>query len=209
MDEHFPAGIDEAGRGCLIGPMFMVCLVIKNHSVFNKIKLADSKKYGSTLKAKNQRSSIFAQLSKCCSIFSVEVPARIIDGEVLHGEGLNALERKCASHLLSNGSSGLKTIADGVSIFRPLTSVYPNLSVENKADQTHRAVMAASVCAKHFRDQWVDAYFRQMETVIGYYPDGGGYVNKKTLQFIDDYQRISGEKPPHVRDSWKLKPTPL
>ncbi|MBU1220782.1 hypothetical protein KKF34_11170 [Myxococcota bacterium] len=205
MDEHFPAGIDEAGRGCLIGPMFMVCLVVKNHSVFNKIKLADSKKYGSSEKARKQRASVFAQLANCCSIFSVEVPARIIDREVLQGEGLNALERKCASHLLSTGSSGVRTIADGVSIFRPLTELYANLAVENKADQTHRAVMAASVCAKHFRDQWVDTYFRQMETVVGYHADGGGYVNKKTLQFIEDYQKIMEAKPPHIRDSWKLK----
>ncbi|MBN2724546.1 MAG: hypothetical protein JXR95_10790 [Deltaproteobacteria bacterium] len=207
--EVYNQGIDEAGRGCLVGPMFISLVVVQNRAVFDQLHLDDSKKFGSSLNGMKKRKVLYEEILTCCDVYISEISSSRIDREVICGAGLNVLERTGASALLSmvNTACNDKSLcmADGKNIFSPLSLTFSHVRSENKADSLYPATMAASICAKHRRDLWVKKYYSSISKSIGYYPSGGGYVNQGTLQFINNYKELTGAYPVHMRKSWKLK----
>jgi len=204
-------GIDEAGRGPVLGPLVMaaVALTYEQEAELKRLGIQDSKKYGSGKRAKAARIAARpAVLSRCEHRIVVFEPEEI-DRYANQGR-LDDLEREGAARLLEEiGATSVDHIVcDGAPIFGCLSETrWPNLVAENKADVNHVSVSAASILAKVRRDELMDAICRKYLDEFGQIT-GGGYVNEGSRRFLLTYEEKHGELPPECRKSWRWRPKP-
>jgi len=197
-------GIDEAGRGAVLGPLVMVAvsITVEGEAVLEKFGVQDSKKYGSGKRAKMARLAARPAILGRCRMASVSFCAEAVDAYV-GKKGLDNLERKGALQLLLDvgATEEDQIICDGQPIFQRLNVNWPNLIAENKADGKYVAVSAASILAKVARDEAMDKICQKYEPEFGKIT-GGGYVNKGSRGFLTAYEEKYGELPPECRKSW-------
>jgi ribonuclease HII len=152
------AGCDEAGRGCLAGPVFAAAVILpKNYK--NPI-LNDSKKL-----TPKQRGILKEEIISEALAWSV---ASVDNNEI---EGMNILRASIkAMHLAIDGlqQEPQFLLIDGNRFFP-----YKNIRHETiiKGDGLYLSIAAASVLAKTFRDEY-------MEKIHSEYPDYGWNRNK-------------------------------
>ncbi|MBU1240599.1 hypothetical protein KJ865_12885, partial [Myxococcota bacterium] len=161
--------------------------------------------YGSGLRAQRQRASLAHEIMARAEFRIVEISAARIDAFVLRKGGLNLLEQMTAAMIIRLLGPSIPVAADGETLFSPLNKEFPSLVAANKADSLFPAVSAASILAKHARDQWFHQYQTRMLTAFGLEVSGGGYVNHRTDSFIEAFQKKYRSPPPHLRVSWKRK----
>jgi ribonuclease HII len=203
-------GIDEAGRGPILGPMVMAVVAVtpEQEAELRGRGVRDSKKYGSGKRAKEARRADRLAIRAWSTYKVLSLSAAEVDEWVRDGK-LDELERQGALRLLEAVGATLedRIICDGEPIFGRLTLRWPNLVAENKADANHICVAAASVLAKAARDEAMDEIRHRYESEFGKIV-GGGYVNAHTREFLDAYVAKHGELPPEARKTWKWRPTP-
>ncbi len=196
-------GIDEAGRGPVLGQMVLAAVVLdkKGAQSLSRAGLADSKSYGSGKKAKQTR-SVLAEAVRNEAIFvAIEVvPVHVIDKRVRCSE-LNLLEREVADRLIQASGPVDRIVADGERLFAPLQSKYGHLEAYNQGESKHASVAAASVIAKTRRDELFALLQARYAPHFGDFA-GGGYVNKVTQGFLRAYAQKHGCLPPEARHSW-------
>lgn len=198
-------GIDEAGRGSVLGPLVVAGVFMKatELSTLDTLGVTDSKDYGSSAKAQEKRSCLAEKIRSIGKTFVVKVPSCCVDRWVKSG-GLNNLEIRCARYIISKGPPLFWALADGENLFHPLTRIYSWFSAINHADQKEPLVSAASIIAKHERDLSMKGIFDSYKDTFGE-PGGGGYVNKKTEIFLRSFYSSTKLLPAEVRLSWKWK----
>lgn len=203
-------GIDEAGRGPVLGPLIMaaVALCPQQQEQLRSLGLQDSKKYGSSKKGKETRYRAYLSLIEVCEYRVLEISPDTIDRYVERG-ALDDLEREGALQLLEELSASKEDgiVCDGAPIFGKLSHMWPNLKAENKADTKYLSVSAASIIAKVRRDQIMEGIFKQYSEEFGEIK-GGGYVNNSTREFLLAYEQKYGRLPAEVRKSWTWRPPP-
>jgi ribonuclease HII len=203
-------GIDEAGRGPVLGPLVMAAVKItdEQEGELRKFGIQDSKKYGSGGKAKAARLAARPAVLARCEWKIVILEPGVVDKYVNQGR-LDDLERKGALALLEaiGATAEDQIICDGQPIFGRLVREWPNLVAENKADANHVCVSAASIVAKVKRDEIMDEIVRKYEAEYGKIT-GGGYVNEGSRRFLLAYEEKHGELPPECRKSWTWRPKP-
>lgn len=197
------AGVDEAGRGPLIGDLFMVLVVIdKDLEEFLKnIGVKDSKKL-----TKNRREELFKSI---ISIAKIVIASRI-PPEDIDRENINHLELKTLCKILMKGCSIVKidkvyvdAFANPAKIAQHLYQCLKgfdinNIVVAHGADNTYTVVGAASIIAKVLRDKHID-FLKQM-----YGDFGSGYPgDRSTIEWLKNYYQEHKILPPIVRKSWK------
>lgn len=196
-------GIDEAGRGPVIGPLVLCGVWVRpaRRKALLELGVRDSKAFGSSRGAQRRRAQLAAQireLSACVILLTVE--AGEVDRRARIGE-LNVLERELAGAVIEAGPEAGKIIADGQRLFGSLTRTYPALQAMDKADALAPEVAAASIVAKVERD-------RRFHEIIAAWPGsagpvgGGGYPNKATEAYLRAYFSSHGRLPGEVRQSW-------
>jgi len=205
-------GIDEAGRGPVLGPMVLAVVVIapEAEDEFKALGIKDSKKYGSGKKGHERRARARDLIMEKAACYAIEIVYPSVIDQWVHDRSLNALERHIAEKLLRgvDATQGDLIVADGEGLFGPLRAFWPSLSAEDKADTNHVSVAAASVLAKTERDARMAEISAKYERE-GYPPlRGGGYVNEWSIRFMEDYaEKHGGELPPEARKSWKWQRT--
>lgn len=174
-------GIDDAGRGPLIGPMILAgVLVEKDHEKeLKKLGAKDSK-----LLEHPERVRLAGLIEKEVHAYHVTkaFPSEI-DAAVLGGENLNTLEaRKMAEviNTLNDKKKKIKVIVDCPSIntvkwrekLLSFITHAENLDVvcEHKADFNYPVVSAASILAKVTRELEVDKIKREYGEIGSGYP---------------------------------------
>ncbi|WP_318310262.1 ribonuclease HII [Flagellimonas crocea] len=139
---HLEAGTDEAGRGCLAGPVTAAAITLPKN--FNHDMLNDSKQLSET-----KRSFLKPFLEKEAVSFSV---CHVFQDEIDEINILNAsfLAMHRAIEKLSPSPDFI--IVDG-NRFKP----YPNIKHECiiKGDGKYMSIAAASVLAKTYRDEYM------------------------------------------------------
>ena len=198
-------GVDEAGRGPVLGPMVLaaVALDAAAAATLETLGVADSKTFGAGAKAKAKRRALAGAIHELASwVESRHATPATIDRRVAHGE-LNVLERELAMEMLDANALGPNDtiICDGARLFAPLTSRYANLSARNKAESEFTCVAAASIVAKDLRDRAFEVIAERYAASYGELR-GGGYPNATTRRFLDWYIARHGELPPEARRSW-------
>lgn len=204
-------GVDEAGRGPILGPM-AIGVVSTTRGTVRKLKrlgVADSKEFGSGDEARAERAELAAEIREIVPGFRVRlVSVETIDRYVYRGQ-LNALERKVALEMLRElgVERDERVICDGKVLFADLAKHFPRLRAVNNGEAAHVSVAAASILAKDERD-------RAMAKIADKYEDefgpvrGGGYLNAATRRFLDAYRERYGELPPEARKSWGAQKLP-
>ena len=157
-------GIDDAGRGPVIGPMVLAgCLVdSETEKEFKRLGVKDSKQL--TQKRREFLEEIIKEKSKSFDVISI-TPEEI-DNSNKEGIKLNEVEALAAAKIinkLNTGDEKIKVIVDC-----PSTSIVKwqdflkmhiknlsnlEISCEHKADINHISVSAASVLAKTQREK--------------------------------------------------------
>ncbi len=201
------AGLDEAGRGPILGPMVLSCVALdaQAEGALRALGVADSKQFGAGLKAHAARSALVQHIhAHARHIELVVIEVEEIDARTRRGE-LNRLEQEVALGLLGRAPACSRIIADGKRIFAPLSRHYPHLRAEDKADKNSIAVAAASLIAKVRRDElWLQiqarykAEFSELQAGFA----GGGYLNEATRGFLRAYCTRYRCIPPEGRASW-------
>lgn len=199
-------GIDEAGRGPVLGPLVMVALAVKEENVkkLEWMGVKDSKLLSSSV-----REEMFDQIREVVEDFRIEViEPDAIDLSLKEEESnLNWLEAETSARLVSELNPD-KIIVDCPSIniqaykdyfANKLSEAVKNkaeLIVEHKADMNYIVVAAASVIAKVIRDRQIDKIKTELKIDFG-----SGYMSdKKTQDFLEKYH---DKYPELFRKRWK------
>ncbi len=196
------AGIDEAGRGPVIGPLVVATVVVEGdrEEELKKAGVRDSKKL-----SPSRREKLFEDILRLAE----EVKYSVVPPEVVGDPdtNLNATELEWFIKLLNSLSVRPSVVyadaADvnaerfGRSILRGL-EYSAEVIAKHRADETYPVVSAASIVAKVVRD-------REIENLKEVYGDfGSGYPSDlRTREFLESYFKAHGSFPPIVRRSWK------
>jgi ribonuclease HII len=188
--------------------MAAVAITLEQEAELKGLGIQDSKKYGSGKKAKQARLAAVPAVRARCHYAIVSFYPDEIDEFVEEGR-LDDLERKGALMLLEEleATTEDRIICDGEPIFGRLRAKWGNLRAENKADERHTCVSAASIIAKVERDRAMDEIIRKYEPEFGKIT-GGGYVNKGSRAFLAAYEEKHGKLPFECRKSWTWREKP-
>jgi len=189
QDLFFEAGCDEAGRGCLAGPVFAAAVILPVE--FNHPLLNDSKQMKPA--DRDELRKVIEQEAICYAVASV-------DNEEI--DRINILKASFkAMHLaLEKLSKAPEYILVDGNRFTPYGGV-PHACIV-QGDGKYASIAAASVLAKTYRDE----YMQQLHLS---YPHFGwdsnmGYPTKQHRDAIREF----GETPYH-RKSFRLLPEQL
>lgn len=204
-------GIDEAGRGPILGPMTLAIVVLDPAGAarLTELGVTDSKRFGAGEKAQEARAALALQISQIAIASAVElVDVDIIDEHTFRGR-LNHLERDVACRLLERLTCPRDALiyCDGARLFGPLRLQYPRLEAHDNGESVHVSVAAASILAKHARDSAFAEIGQRYASQFGKLA-GGGYCNAATRRFLDAYARTHGGLPPEARKSWGAEKLP-
>lgn len=198
----FVCGIDEAGRGPIIGPLVLCGVVIEEGK---ESRLTDLGVKDSKLLTPAQRSRIAKVLEKEYKFHRVVVPAAEIDSAVEKNDGLNLnwLEAKKAADII-NALKPDKVVVDCPSNNPKAYTSYLRDLLNNKkaelvcvhhADRDFPVVGAASILAKVERDRLIDELKKKIKVDFG-----SGYISDpKTKVFVDKFWN---KFPEIFRHSW-------
>ena len=192
-------GIDEAGRGCVIGPMVISAVLIKSKEIeeFRKLGVKDSKK----LTPKRRR-----KLAKEIKRLAVDFRIMLHQPKEIDLTSLNELDLQSIVKLIDEFQPA-KAIFDvpthpgGVRRFVQSVDLRikqkTELIGENKADEKYPIVSAASILAKVKRDRIIE----DLKEEFGDF--GSGYMSDpKTQKFLKDCYQNNQTFPPIVRHKW-------
>lgn len=193
-------GIDEAGRGPVIGPLVVCGAAVsdENRVELESLNLKDSKKY--TRQKREELEEIILSLTECTY---AEISASEIDSQ-RHKKTLNDIEVELFADVLLRFPQATQVIVDACDV-NPVRfgekicarSGVPSVVSEHKADATYPIVSAASIIAKVQRDRRID----QLKEVYGDF--GSGYCSdQKTIVFLRKYIKKEGGLPLIARSSW-------
>ncbi|MBN2566902.1 ribonuclease HII [Candidatus Woesearchaeota archaeon] len=194
-------GIEEAGRGPVIGPMVMagVCIDEKDEDELARIGVKDSK-----LLTPRQREGLFERIKRIAKRHHIIVlqPAEIDAALRSPSTNLNWLEADTSTALL-NRLAPDRAILDCPS---PNTEAYVarvrqglekdmTIRAEHKADLLYPVVSAASIIAKVVRDREIEDIKRRHNVQFG-----SGYpADPLTQRFLER----NHDKYPFFRKTWK------
>jgi ribonuclease HII len=207
--EQLIAGVDDAGRGPIIGPLVIAGVLLgKNHDrELIAMGVKDSK-----LLSPEMRTLLAPKLRMLAAKVSVvEVQPKEIDEVVLHGgklRKLNFLEAQLMARVISElapneayvDASDVNEERYGETIREFLPAELRRIKIvsEHHADRTYPVVSAASIIAKVRRDEAVEFLRRE------YGNFGSGYMaDPRTMAFLREWRRTHDAFPPIVRLSWK------
>lgn len=178
------AGIDEAGRGPVIGPLVMCGVTIDED---DRAKLKSMGVKDSKLLNHQEREYLFEKVKSTVKDFKIVIIEPKEIDETLRSEltNLNQLEREKTAEIL-NYLMPEKAIVDCPTVN---TKKYENelkqllikkdmkLVVENKADFNHVVVGAASILAKVTRDREIEKIKKKFGVELG-----SGYPSDEVTQ---------------------------
>ena len=200
------AGVDEAGRGCVIGPLVIAGVLAKEETlpVLKRIGVKDSK-----LLSPQKRETLAAEIRRLTEkhiiikLSPAEIDRAVESGRKLHK--LNRLEAENMARIIDalNPEEAYVDAADVVEErfkhhIQEVLKSKARIVSKHKADKIYPIVSAASIIAKVERD-------REISILTEQYGDfGSGYLtDPKTMAFLKQWLKSHGEYPECVRKSWK------
>lgn len=193
-------GIDEAGRGSVLGPLVIAGVIVpeKIDIVLERMGVKDSKRL-----TPNRRTILSRKLKKMFEYDLVVISAQDIDNMRADGINLNEIERIGMEKILSNLNPE-KAIVDAVDIKaerfqnKLVNDTGVNVVAEHKADDNYIEVSAASIIAKQERDAHIAEINKDYIKMGGI---GSGYPSDPiTKKFLTNF--TYDEMPDFVRKSW-------
>ncbi|MFW6196510.1 MAG: ribonuclease HII [Thermoplasmatota archaeon] len=195
-------GVDEAGRGPVIGPMVIAGVIVSDDVELMEIGVKDSKRLTPA-----KRSELFEEITKISDYCIRVIPAEEIDS-LRRSTSLNKIESdNFASIIQELCSEGDIAYVDSASTdeksfgLEIKNKVDQNIDIISKheADDTYPIVSAASIIAKVKRDEEVQKISEKIGQDIG-----SGYPSDMiTRNFLNRWIDENDDLPPHTRRSWQ------
>ena len=192
-------GIDDAGRGSMIGPLVIAGISIekKNLKKLKAMGVRDSKKLSPKM-----RETLYKKITKIVDDYHVvRIPPQTIDRSVIK-HNLNHLEAKTMAKVVSKLKSHISYVdscdVDYKRFGKEISSLSSNAKIKSyhHADSRFVAVAAASIIAKVSRDRSINRLKTNFDLGSGYPSD------KKTMRVVKKI--LSKKNPPSfIRMSWK------
>ena len=199
------AGVDEAGRGCAIGPLVIAAAVFNEETLptLREIGVKDSKKV-----SPKKREKIVIEIKELALDYRIfEIQPRVIDKVVFRAKPLrrlNYLETMVMAKLIRELKPDIVHMdtpdVDNSRCAEQVQSVISQkmeVICEPKADHKYVSTGAASIIAKVRRDKRI----KELRDLHGDF-NSGYSSDKKTQQFIADYFAQNKECPEYMRASW-------
>jgi ribonuclease HII len=199
MQNRVELGIDEAGRGAVIGPMVVAGVRADRRevSLLRRIGVRDSKKLSPRV-----RERMYGEIIELVEGHM----EKVYSAQEIDKNSLTALELDGISHIIGAlrvppggkividciGKLAKDRIQDRLKIPEEVEFVY-----ESKADDCYTVCQAASIVAKVVRDREI----RRIQQRIRF-DFGKGYPTKTTNDFIREYRDEHGTLPPEIRKRW-------
>jgi len=189
IDALFEAGTDEAGRGCLCGPVTAAAVILPLD--FSHPTLNDSKQLSA--KQRNELRPVIEKEAVAWAVAHVS-PKEIDEINILNASIL-AMHRSIQK---------LKQKPDFIAVdgnrFKPLQNIAYHCQV--KGDATYLNIAAASILAKTYRDEYMQKLSKDYP---GYgWEKNAGYPTKEHRNAIRKFGVT-----PHHRLSFQLLPSQL
>ena len=187
------AGIDEAGRGPVIGPM-VIAIVSADEEKLKELGVKDSKKLNPM-----EREILFEEIVKISKL----VDWVVISPEEIDKMNLNELEAKKVAELLNKHKEIDEIIVDSPDPnpkkyelrIRKYLKRKVKIIAENKADERYLLVSAASIVAKVIRDKEI----QKIKEKVGI-DFGSGYPSDpKTKEALENFYM---DLDPYIRKKW-------
>lgn len=195
-------GVDEAGRGSIIGPLVVagICMRESRIEMLREMGVRDSK----TLSPK-ARAKLFGKIVNIADNISIsKIAPESIDRSV-SVKGLNKLEAKTMAQIINDlGANEVYVDSCDVNPERYKLCISQYLTCETAVHSMHHAdsinlvVSAASIIAKITRDQEIKEIRKQYRTIGSGYPS-----DERTMNFIKRWIERTGTAPKFARKSWK------
>jgi ribonuclease HII len=196
-------GIDEAGRGPVIGSMFIGGFLADKERLdeLEDLGVKDSKKLSD-----RKRESLREELDDVGEVFLVEFTASEID-DLRDVMSLNEIELKGFARVVDQAEPDQVFMdlpePDGDRFIGKLqelmkTDIDLEFTAEHGADDTFPVVSAASIVAKSAREEHVE----ELQRKYGYDFKSGYPHDKPTINFLEDFLEEKGELPSETRMSW-------
>jgi ribonuclease HII len=199
-------GVDEAGRGCVLGPLAVAGVSVDSARLEELAALGvkDSK-----LLSPSQRDSLYTEIMKVCNKVEVSrIPPKMIDRYVSRGKKYRRLNYLEAIHMAkvidALGVDEVFVDAPDTNQARfqmelaELLTSKPRIVAEHKADVNYPVVSAASIVAKVERDRDI-AELRELHGDFG-----SGYPSDPdTIAFLESWVKSRSSQPEFARKSWK------
>jgi ribonuclease HII len=193
-------GIDEAGRGCVLGDLVIAGFAVHapDEGALRIAGAGDSKAMAAS---KRERAR-----ERLCEMGDVEV--RRIDAPTIDGGNLNALEEHAILSIIEATTPDLVQLdalghpntlgrlrARILGALRP--GLRPEIVIEPRADATYACVGAASIFAKTLRDEVLDGWREEFGDFGSGYPS-----DPKTKAWLEAWARTGRQWPHFVRCRW-------
>jgi len=193
-------GVDEAGRGSLVGPLVIAGVSI-NQSKIRKLKsmgVRDSKKL-----TPSQREKLYKKIIKFADNYYIaKINPPTIDRSV-NKHDLNNLEAKYMAKVISKLNPNISYVdscdVNPSRFGKKISKLAKNNNVKSyhHADSRFVIVSAASIIAKVNRDRAIQNLRKKHNIGSGYPSD------PKTKRFVKNYYHNMNKIPNFVRSSWK------
>lgn len=204
----FIAGIDEAGRGCVLGPLVIAVCVIdeKDIDYFKDLGITDSK-----LVPKHKRKAMFDIIKQKAKEYEIRLVTAQELNVKMSRHSLNEIEAQEIAELITN----LHVKVSGVYIDCPDTSpehfkkrleilsqkenfkniLNNSFYIEHKADLNYVVVSCASILAKVTRDAIIEEVVGK--NISGYSSD------QRTIDYLKEYILKNKCLPETARVKWE------
>jgi len=192
-------GVDEAGRGPVIGPL-VICGLCADENEIKNLNVKDSK-----LLSPKRREYLFDKIISIAKKYVIKIiPPEKLD-EMMKEMTINEIEEIYFAEVIDELKAEI-VIVDAVDVdekrFEENLKKRLNFDIKiiskHKADRDYPVVSAASIIAKVTRDREIE----KIKKEIGDF--GSGYpADPRTVNFLMEYYKNNGSLPKYVRKTWK------
>ena len=200
MTKMLVCGVDDAGRGSVLGPLVIAGISIEKNKIkkLTAIGVRDSKQ----LSLKSRENLYDKILSIVDSYYVAKISPRMIDRSVTKNL-LNQLEANYMAKVIKKLGAN-SSYVDSCDVNPKRFGLYiSNVAKTGKiisshhADKKYPVVSAASIIAKVNRDKAIEKLRKKHDLGSGYPSDS------KTMTFIKQWISQNEDVPGFVRKSWK------
>jgi ribonuclease HII len=192
-------GVDEAGRGPVLGPMVVAAVATDDDAHLRRMKVKDSKKLTPA-----KREELALKIIDSCKVEYLVISHEEIDSRGTK-TSLNELEAVAFARLIDTLKAD-EVFVDACDVneqhFSQMVSARlsykPRMVCEHRADDSYPIVSAASIIAKTNRDRIVS----EIQTEIGQEIGSGYASDPTTISFLQKWIKEKGDLPPYTRRSW-------
>lgn len=198
-------GVDEAGRGPVIGPLVVAGVTFENDFELIEHNVRDSKKI-----MPKRREKLAEKIKEIAVDYEIILISASDIDDMRKIMTLNEIEVNAFSKVINKLKPDVCYVdsadVDDKRFSRDILSrlsFKPKIISKHKADDIYPIVGAASILAKTTRDENVHKIAKELEKKLNL-PLGSGYpADPITQKFLKTWVETFGELPSYTRHSWK------